>query len=34
MNIKLFSRSKDKVTFKDVAGLKEAKEELREVVDF
>jgi len=34
MNIKLFSRSKDRVTFKDVAGLKEAKEELREVVDF
>jgi cell division protease FtsH len=34
INIRLFSRSKDRVTFKDVAGLKEAKEELREVVDF
>jgi cell division protease FtsH len=34
MNIRLFSRSRDKITFKDVAGLKEAKEELREVVDF
>ncbi|MGC9610736.1 MAG: ATP-dependent metallopeptidase FtsH/Yme1/Tma family protein, partial [Minisyncoccia bacterium] len=34
INIRLFARSKDKITFKDVAGLKEAKEELREVVDF
>ncbi|HDH31241.1 MAG TPA: AAA family ATPase, partial [Candidatus Wolfebacteria bacterium] len=33
-NIKLFSAFKDKVTFKDVAGLKESKEELLEVVDF
>lgn len=33
-NIKLFSPYKDRITFKDVAGLKEAKEELKEVVDF
>ncbi|MEK7162940.1 MAG: ATP-dependent zinc metalloprotease FtsH [Patescibacteria group bacterium] len=33
-NIKLFSQFKDRITFKDVAGLKEAKEELMEVVDF
>jgi len=32
--IKLFSRDKDQVTFKDVAGLKEEKEEMKEVVDF
>lgn len=34
VNIRLFAPSKDKVTFKDVAGLKESKEELQEVVDF
>ncbi len=33
-NIKLFSPMKDRITFKDVAGLKEAKQELEEVVDF
>ncbi len=35
-NIRLFSpkNKKEKVTFKDVAGLKEAKEELKEVVEF
>ena len=33
-NIKPFSGFKDKVTFADVAGLEEAKEELREVADF
>jgi len=32
--IKLFSRDKDRVTFKDVAGLKEEKEEMKEVVEF
>ena len=33
-NVKLSSPLKDKITFKDVAGLKEAKQELEEVVDF
>ncbi len=33
-NLKLFSPFKDKVTFADVAGLKEVKQELIEVVDF
>jgi cell division protease FtsH len=33
-NLKLFAQSKDRVTFKDVAGLKESKEEMEEVVDF
>ena len=31
---KLLTENKNKVTFKDVAGVNEAKEELREVVDF
>jgi cell division protease FtsH len=34
VNLKLFSPSRDKVTFKDVAGLRESKIELEEVVDF
>ena len=33
-NIKPFIHFKDRATFKDVAGLKEAKQELEEVVDF
>ena len=33
-NIKLFSQFKDRITFNDIAGLKEAKQELIEVVDF
>ena len=33
-NIKLFAHFKDRITFNNVAGLKEAKEELLEVVDF
>jgi cell division protease FtsH len=33
-NIKLFTNLKEKVSFKDVAGLKETKGELEEVVDF
>jgi len=34
VNLKLFMNPKERITFKDVAGLQEAKEELREVVDF
>ena len=34
VNLKLFTPSRKKTTFKDVAGLKESKEELEEIVDF
>ncbi len=33
-NIHLFTNFKEKLTFKDVAGLKEAKEELKEIIEF
>src|SRR3989344_5319978 len=33
-NVKMFASFKDRILFKDVAGLKEAKNELEEVVDF
>ena len=33
-NVRMFVNPKEKTTFKDVAGMKEAKEELVEVVDF
>ncbi len=33
-NVKVFAPFKDRVTFEDVAGLKEAKQELMEVIDF
>ena len=33
-NLNLFTNFKDKITFDDVAGLKEAKKELEEIVDF
>jgi cell division protease FtsH len=32
--VKLYDRSVDRVTFKDVAGLEEAEEELQEIIDF
>jgi cell division protease FtsH len=32
--VKIYDRSKDRVTFDDVAGLDEAKEELKEIIDF
>lgn len=34
VRLKLFTPSRKKITFKDVAGLKESKEELEEIVDF
>ncbi len=34
VNLKLFTNPKERTTFRDVAGAKEAKEELREIVDF
>ncbi len=34
INLRLFAPSRDKISFKDVAGLKESKEELEEIVDF
>lgn len=33
-SIKMYDPKKEKITFNDVAGLKEAKEELKEVIDF
>lgn len=33
-NARIFANPKERMTFNDVAGLKEAKEELREIVDF
>ncbi len=33
-NARIFANPKERITFNDVAGLKEAKEELREIVDF
>ena len=33
-NLRMFTPFKDRITFKDVAGLKESKQELEEVVDF
>jgi len=33
-NIRVFANPKERITFQDVAGLKEAKEELKEIVDF